>query len=616
MSHNPVRTRPDIDPPSIREQRLLDMSLMLLLQPHRLAVSFFWRFLGKKLRARGKLDAAIANLPFVMERRMARLDKADLKSLAPNSSNRESETICVHVHVSNDDEPICAKAALKALGRQSLAPLRVFITSDGITPTDELERNRVRVIGKPCMSRIDGIAAALVEAKALGARWLVPCSSKSTLTPNSLAAFEAQISSASLGTSARVIYGDTRETTNGVLAPLKRRYWLKPQWDRRMFLSQDYVTTGCAVAVDQSLDLLSGKAGCKAASLFELVLRLGEEEGAVKHLPRVVAQARSGAWRRPDGDRLEAVKAVLKDSAAVTPGPFGTLEVRYSLPASLPSVTVVVATRDRLDLLRPCVAGVLEDTDYPALDLIVADNDSVEPETLSYLENLSDDPRVKVVRWPHSFNYSAINNFAARHATGQYLCLLNNDIEVIERGWLIEMMREAVQSDVGAVGARLLYPDLSIQHAGVAIGIGNAAGHMHRGLPAGEPGYFAQALIARCASAVTAACLLVEKDLFDQVGGLDEDHLAVAYNDVDLCLKLQEQGLRNVYTPLACLIHHESKSRGLDFAPEHLERYLLELEVFQRRWETKAVIDPWHHSLLARSSETYGIGQNLGVRAH
>ncbi len=251
--------------------------------------------------------------------------------------------------------------------------------------------------------------------------------------------------------------------------------------------------------------------------------------------------------------------------------------------------------------------GLLHGTDYPNLEIVIADNDSREPSTLQYLEEVVEDPRVRVVRWPHPFNYSAINNFAAGFANGQLLCLLNNDIEIVEPDWLTEMVREILQPGVGAVGARLLYPDRSIQHAGVAIGIGNAAGHAHRALPEGAPGYFAQALIARGASAVTGACLLVQKRSFEAVGGLDEVRLAVAYNDVDFCLKLRKLGLRNIYTPAATLIHHESKSRGSDFAPEHNERYMRELAVFQERWGTKQIIDPWHHPRLERGSEDYRI---------
>ncbi|MFW2446055.1 MAG: glycosyltransferase family 2 protein [Qipengyuania pacifica] len=277
------------------------------------------------------------------------------------------------------------------------------------------------------------------------------------------------------------------------------------------------------------------------------------------------------------------------------------------MPDPHPKISVIVATRDRVELLRTCVNGVLHETDYPDIEVIIADNDSCEAGTLDYMERAQADPRVRVVRWPHPFNYSAINNFAARSATGEYLCLLNNDIEVIEPDWLSEMVREAVQPGVGAVGARLLYPDRSIQHAGVAIGIGNAAGHAHRGLPQGVPGYFAQALIARGATAVTGACLLVSKGHFDAVGGLDEHALAVAYNDVDFCLKLRELGLANIYTPVSTLIHHESKSRGFDFAPEHLARYMSELAVFQKRWGTRRAIDPWHHSKLDRNDEKFGM---------
>lgn len=183
--------------------------------------------------------------------------------------------------------------------------------------------------------------------------------------------------------------------------------------------------------------------------------------------------------------------------------------------------------------------------------------------------------------------------------------MLNNDIEVIEPHWLSALVREAMQPGIGAVGARFCSPDRSVQHAGVAIGLGNAAGHAHRALPEGEPGYYAQALIARGASAVTGACLLVARRHFEAVGGLDADGLAVAYNDVDLCLKLRELGLRNIYTPLATLIHHESKSRGLDFSPEHLERYMRELSLLQERWDTRSLVDPWHHPGLDRGNETY-----------
>lgn len=573
---------------------------MALMRPHRLVPILFWRALGKRVRARGRLDAALAGLPFAIERLMAREGKADLAEIAERRMAGQSEPICVHLHVSRQASVSSVQRALKALARQSEAPLKAFVTRERKAPLiGEAVAGIVELEGE-FANRIDGLEATLREAKALGARWLVPTTPDLALTPHALAAYHAFILRSSGPSVPALIYGDTRESAGATAA---RVYWLKPQWDPRMALSQDYVTQGCALAVDPALSALEAGAE-RPGSLYALLLRIAVA-GPITHLARVVAQTAQGAWRRQDDARPAQVQRAIGERGTVSPGVFGTTQVQWSLPVRKPTVSVIIATRDRLELLRTCVEGVLHATDYPALDVIIADNESVEPETLAYMKEAAADPRVQVVRWPHPFNYSAINNYAVRHAAGEYICLLNNDIEVIEPQWLTEMMREAVQPGVGAVGARLLYPDRSIQHAGVAIGIGNAAGHAHRGLAEGEPGYFAQALIARGASAVTAACLVVRKDHFDAVGGLDEEHLAVAYNDVDLCLKLQELGLSNIYTPLATLIHHESKSRGLDFAPEHLERYMRELRVFQERWGTDRLVDPWHHPGLDRGSERY-----------
>jgi GT2 family glycosyltransferase len=198
-----------------------------------------------------------------------------------------------------------------------------------------------------------------------------------------------------------------------------------------------------------------------------------------------------------------------------------------------------------------------------------------------------------------------LNNLAVRHAKGSYVLLLNNDTEVIAPEWLSEMMRLASRPDVGAVGAKLLYEDGSIQHAGVVVGMGEAAGHAHRFLAPGDPGYFRQPHAAQFVTAVTAACLLVQRDKYEAVGGLDEECFAIAYNDVDFCLKLQQAGWRNAYTPHAVLYHHESKSRGNDLSPTHRARYMRELEALQDRWKTKTFIDPLHSPHLDRYSETF-----------
>ncbi len=606
MPNNSCSTDPKEQVTRISQHGLSELLLMLFLKPHRLLIAFWWRILGKKVRARGLFDRGVAGLPFAMERTIDRCEVKDLATLAEIRGSGIEVRICVHLHIAKDTTPSWTAKALKAVARQSFAPFRVFITRDENAASNVTEGDLYTVLPQTYASRVDGLEAALIEAKKMGAHWLVPCAPGSVLTSSALAAFSAHASSLIDGNLIHVIYGDTREQPEGALGVMRRTYWLKPKWDPRMFLSQDYVTHGCALAIQPSLDALKAASTPSPKDLFGLVLRLSENE-AVEHCDRVVSQSAPKTWCTADVQRLASIRSSIGERGCAEDGPYGTTQVRWSLPKVLPKVSVIVATRDKVDLLRTCVEGVLEGTDYGELDLIIADNDSVDPETLSYLDAVSLDPKVQVVRWPHPFNYSAINNFAARHAKGEYLCLLNNDIEVMEPDWLIEMMREAVQPGIGAVGARLLYPDRSIQHAGVAIGIGNAAGHAHRGLVEGEPGYFAQALIARGASAVTAACLLVKKEHFDAVGGLDEEHLAIAYNDVDLCLKLQACGLKNIYTPLATLIHHESKSRGLDFAPENLERYMRELKVFQECWDTKKIVDPWHHSNLSRNHEVYAI---------
>jgi GT2 family glycosyltransferase len=271
----------------------------------------------------------------------------------------------------------------------------------------------------------------------------------------------------------------------------------------------------------------------------------------------------------------------------------------------LPPVTIMVPTRNRVDLLRTCLDG-LAATRYPELEVIVVDNDSDDPATLAYLATL-EAPRVRVLRHPGPFNYSAINNRAAAEARGKLLCLLNNDIEVTAPNWLEIMATQALRDDVGAVGAQLLYPDGRIQHAGVVIGVGNAAGHAHRFVHPSDKGYFRRHALPQFTSAVTAACLVVARDRFLAVGGLDERNFAVAYNDVDLCLRLNQRGWQSLYEPRAVLIHHESVSRGHDRDPVGAARFANELAALKRIWHTDQIVDPYHHPQLSRAAEQFSI---------
>lgn len=527
----------------------------------------------------------------------------DLTAIAATRSYNKVPSFCVHIHLRPDDDQSAVRAAIRSALSQSHKPVRVFITAPSGTEEHIDPHQAVCILRGPCHSLPEGLALALTAASERGIEYLVPLSVSSSLPRHALAGYAAFL----IGEKQHelpVLFGD--EVEEGADSDTTVS-WFKPLWDRRMILSQDYVSSSCALPVNLALTFMHQSEASSPKGIYELILRISfsRQNAPVRKVPRITMFSPRGCWRACGDATFAAVRGVVPPDALVSTGPYNTAQVCWAMPCPMPKVSIIVATRDQLDLLKTCVEGILHQTDYPSIELVIADNESRENEVLEFLNNIVRDARVRVVRWPHPFNYSAINNYAAGFATGEYICFLNNDVEVIEPHWLSELVREAAQPGVGAVGARLLYPDRSIQHAGVAIGIGNAAGHAHRGLTLEEPGYFAQALIARGASAVTGACLLVAKRHFDAVGGLDEDDLAVAYNDVDFCLKLRGQGLSNIYTPASTLVHHESKSRGLDFAPEHLARYMRELKVFQDRWDTNAVVDPWHHARLDRNSEVY-----------
>lgn len=586
-----------------------DLLLLAMVRPDRLAVVCWWWLTGKKLRARYRLRDGIAALPFAYERRLEAEGRADLNKLGQCHA---SLRFCVHIHLAQGVDGDPHRAVTSALRQSHKLTDGVIVTRESSElPTPDWRL--VHVLETECEDFMQGLHLALMEAKKRGADYCIPLRADVTLPRHALAAYASQSCTDNAPADLAILFADQDEG-RPFFGKFRRgrNAWLKPQWDERMALSQDYVSTACAFPVDQTLAILAQDAENLPPSLFGLILRTRHavKPIPIEHVPRIGARTPIGDWSARGSSTVTAVESEIHETGSVVPGPFGTAIVQWRELESLPKISVIVATRDKLELLQTCLDGLLHETDYPALEIVVADNQSQETETLTYLEAIRSDPRVKVVRWPHPFNYSAINNFAVTQASGEYLCLLNNDIEVLHPEWLRAMVREGVQQGVGAVGARLLYPDRSIQHAGVVIGLGNAAGHAHRALPEGEPGYFAQAYIARGASAVTAACLLVSKSNFHLVGGLDEKRLAVAYNDVDFCLKLRRHGLSNIYTPDATLIHHESKSRGLDFSAENFDRYMGELAVFQKRWSIYLNEDPWHHQQLDRSSETYRV-QNI-----
>jgi GT2 family glycosyltransferase len=414
---------------------------------------------------------------------------------------------------------------------------------------------------------------------------------------------------------ARLVYSD-EDKIDGQ----GRRFepYFKPDWNPDLLLAQNYL---CHFTVlERGLVLEAGgfRAGFEGSQDHDLFLRCTEllPAAQILHVPKVLyhwravpgstALARDAkdyaatAGARAVGDHLARIGA----KATVQELPHGHYRVRWPLPVPAPRVSLVVPTRDKVDLLRTCVGSILGLDRYPSLELIVVNNQSSDPEALEYLDEIAADPRVRVLRYDAPFNFSAINNHAVAQATGEVVGLVNNDIEVLSADWLEELVAHAVRADIGAVGCMLRYPDGSIQHAGVVLGVGGVANHPFQHQPRGYPGHGARALVAQNFSAVTAACLFVRRALYLQVGGLDEQ-LAVAFNDVDFCLRLQALGYRNLWTPFVDIVHHESASRGREDTPEKLARFEQEVQLMQARWEPLLCADPHYNPNLTLESVNF-----------
>lgn len=582
--------------------RKRDLLVLALARPDRAIRAGAWWILGRRLRAYHQARHALARLPFAYERWLANTRAQDLASLMREHDLdfASGGAFGIHIHATGGEKDL--RAAIRSALRQDWPARRVYVS--GRIPDwldSEAGRAGSPILCLPCDETEPPYKEILDDALATGIAWVVPIPPLARLPASALSAYAAHLQRG-VPADTVLLYGD-QDTQ---LSRTRRQDpWLKPDWDPLMFFAQDYIGAGCALSVRAALECVGQT---QASGIYALLLALaGRRENGVEHVHRVTISMAPGAWHRD----APLARSVLADYLARTgdeslePAAFGTSRIVPPLPATLPKVSILVPTRDRLELLERCVDGVLKDTDYPELELIVIDNGSQEKRTLAYLEGLAADPRARVLRDEGDFNFARLNNLAAAQAQGEFLCLLNNDIEIHDPSWLKEMMRFAQRPGTGAVGARLLYPDRTIQHAGVTVGLGNAAGHAHRGQAESAAGYFGQTHITRRVMAVTAACLLLPRDLYEEVGGLDEESFAVAYNDIDLCLKIAQTGRHNIYAASACLIHHESKSRGSDFAAGQLARYLRELAIFQQRWSTQSFQDPFHHPALDRASEVF-----------
>jgi len=401
----------------------------------------------------------------------------------------------------------------------------------------------------------------------------------------------------------------------------KYRYdpYFKPDWSPDTFLSYNY-TCHFVVARKNIIDEIGGfRDGFDGSQDYDLILRIIQKTSKIRRIPKILYHWRAAHTSVASDPKAKpyayiAAKKAIQEylewrgySVDVLDGvSLGAYRVKYQIKTH-GRVCIIIPTKDKVQLLKGCVASVLEKTDYSDFEILIIDNQSKEKDTFDFYDSLKGEEKIRVLNYKKPFNFSAINNFAAASTGAEYLVFLNNDTEVINSDWLSSMLEFAQREDVGAVGARLYYPNNTIQHAGLIIGVLGFAGHAHREFPRTSSGYKGRIKIIQNMSAVTAACMMVRKKVFDEVGGFDEE-LINAFNDVDLCLKIREKGYLIVYTPYAELYHHESISRGPNTTRDGLARFDKEVNIVQTRW--KHVLDagdPYYNPNLTLEKEDFGI---------
>jgi glycosyltransferase involved in cell wall biosynthesis len=396
--------------------------------------------------------------------------------------------------------------------------------------------------------------------------------------------------------------------------------YFKCDFNYELFLAQNMISHLGVYRRDLIVELGGFRPDFDGSQDHDLALRVVAKvaRSRIVHIPRILYHWRAitGSTAVSVDEKPQSVDAGRRAVAAhlrqvgrdgiVEPAPEARCynRVKHQLPVARPLVSIVICTRDHGKLLRTAVDSITSRSTYGNYEIAIVDNGSRDSATLSYIATLVGRAGITVIRDDSPFNYSRLNNAAVARTQGEVVCLLNDDIEVLSPGWLEEMVSLAIVPDVAAVGARLWYPDGTLQHGGVVIGVGGVANHAHPRLRRGETGYFGRAVVQQEFSAVTGACLVVRRSVFDEVGGLDE-RLAVAFNDVDFCLRLRAAGYRNVWTPYAELVHHESASRGAEDNPVKLARFHGEVRFMQDRWGRLLDDDPYYNPHLSMRSADF-----------
>ncbi len=403
--------------------------------------------------------------------------------------------------------------------------------------------------------------------------------------------------------------------------------YFKPDWNPDLLLGQNYTCHFSVFRTSLLKEIKGFRIGLEGSQDWDLTLRATAkiEANQIHHIAKVLYH-----WRAIPGstalviDQKEdypfvAAKKALEDhlaeqkvSGELIPVEGRHWRIKYPLPSDAPKVSIIIPTHNGFELLRTCLDSIRSLTGYPNYEIIVVDHQSDDPTCLKYFGELEAEG-VRVIKFKGEFNFSAINNYAVRYASGSVLAFLNNDLEAIQSDWLDEMVAQAMRPPIGAVGAQLYFPNDTVQHAGVILGIGglngspSVAGHAFKDAPRGSDGQRNRLRLVQNYSAVTAACLVIRREIFEEVGGFDEAKLAVAFNDIDFCLRVRAAGYRNLWTPFAELYHHESASRGIEDSPDKLERFAAEVATMRGRWAGVLDHDPAYNPNLTAEFEDFSL---------
>ncbi len=509
--------------------------------------------------------------------------------------------------------------AVQSVLEQVYTDWELCIVDDGSPDTAHIEWLEVLAAREPRVRLLRrrsnrGIANATNDALAMATgNYCLFLDQDDLLANNALFEFAAQVVSWPL---AHIVYADEDRVDT---AGHRSRPFFKPDWDPEWLRTTNCINHPVAVRTTLLRSIGGLRIGIDGVQDWDLLLRLAEttRSDAVLHIPHVLYH-----WREHPGSTaagiyekagiVAAQERVLRDTiarrgetAGIEPAA-GGWRIKYALPAKPLLVSIVIPTRDRVELLSRCVAGLRKRTSYTHWETIIVDNDSIEPDALQFIAALAGDPRFKVLRVRGGFNYSALCNSGVAAAGGEVVVLLNNDVDPINSDWLTEMVGHALRPEVGLVGAMLYYPDDTIQHAGVVLGLNGVADRPYIGYPRGFRGIDSRLLAVHSVSAMITACAAVRRDVYLAAGGMDET-LEIACNDLDLCLRVADMGYRNVLTPHAELYHDESASRGYQYGTATNAQEAADEARFREKWRGKLERDPTYNPNLTLEGAAFSL---------